>query len=213
MAEQIVAEPAEQAENPISFEEFLRQYDGKHAEWIDGEAVLMTPPSIAHQMLLGFLHLLLSIFLGRRPLGIVVFAPVAMKIKVGDKVRAREPDLIFMNAEHADRLKDNYIDGPADLVIEVVSPESNARDRGTKFTEYEAAGVLEYWLIDPIRSEAVFYHRGDDTRYHRIEPQSDGTLHSVVLPSFRLHPQILWKDPLPTAPEIVILVNQMLEGV
>jgi Uma2 family endonuclease len=140
-----------------------------------------------------------------------VFAPVAMKIKVGDKERAREPDLMFISTEHSDRLKDNYIDGPADLVAEVVSPESNARDRGTKFTEYEAAGVLEYWLIDPLRSEAAFYHLGDDNHYHRIESQPDGTLHSVVLPGFWLHPQILWKDPLPVAPEIVTLVNQMIE--
>lgn len=212
MAEHIVAEPAEEAANAISFEEFLRQYDGKHAEWIDGEAVLLTPPSIAHQKLLGFLYMLLATFLGHRPLGTVVFAPVAMKIKVGENERAREPDLMFISTEHSDRLKDNYIDGPADLVVEVVSPESNARDRGTKFTEYEAAGVLEYWLIDPLRSEAALYHLGDDSHYHRIEPQPDGTLHSVVLPNFRLHPQILWSDPLLTAPEIMTLVNQMIES-
>jgi Uma2 family endonuclease len=212
MAEQIVAESTEQAANPISFEEFLHQYDGKHAEWIDGEVILMTPPSIDHQKLLGFLYMLLATFLGQRPLGIVVFAPVAMKIEVGEKEHAREPDLVFVSTEHSDRLKANYIDGPADLVVEVVSPESNARDRGPKFTEYEAAGIGEFWLIDPIRSEAAFYHLDDDNHYHRIEPQPGGTLHSLVLPGFRLHPQVLWSDPLPTVPEIVTLVNQMVEG-
>ncbi len=39
--------------------------------------------------------------------------------------------------------------GMADLVIEVVSDDSVARDRADKFYEYQTAGIQEYWIIDP----------------------------------------------------------------
>lgn len=45
------------------------------------------------------------------------------------------------------------MDGTPDLIVEVTSPESLARDRGEKYVEYEAAGVREYWLIDPDRQQ------------------------------------------------------------
>ncbi len=208
MAEQVAAGPTTTAEK-ISFEEFLRRYDGRHAEWIDGEVELMTPPSILHQKLLGFLHLLLVTFCDYRSLGTVLLAPVAMKIQAGERERGREPDLIFVNAEHADRIKESFVDGPADLAVEIISPESSDRDRGAKFSEYEAGGVTEYWLIDPLRKEVAFYQLGADRLYHRIEPQPDGVLHSAVLPGFRLRAATLWSDPLPTAPQIIESVREM----
>lgn len=85
-----------------------------------------------------------------------------MKMKQG-----REPDLLFVAQEHLDRLQETYLDGPANLVVEVVSPESLARDRGAKFVEYEAGGVPEYWLLDPLRRWAEFYCLGEDGRYRR----------------------------------------------
>ena len=50
-----------------------------------------------------------------------------------------------------------YLDGPADVVVEIISPESRLRDRGEKFAEYEMGGVREYWLIDSERHEADWY--------------------------------------------------------
>lgn len=55
----------------------------------------------------------------------------------------------FVASEHLDRLKETYLDGPADLVVGIVSPDSVGRDRGEKFYEYAQGGVPEYWLIDP----------------------------------------------------------------
>ncbi len=69
----------------------------------------------------------------------------------------REPDVLFIANDHLDRLKPPYLDGPADLVIEIISPESVKRYRGRKFFEYQAGGVAEYWLIDPAVQVAEFY--------------------------------------------------------
>lgn len=61
----------------------------------------------------------------------------------------REPDLLFISNETAQRLTERKLEGAADLVIEIIFPESVRRDRYEKFDEYEEAGVREYWIIDP----------------------------------------------------------------
>jgi Uma2 family endonuclease len=93
---------------------------------------------------------------------------------------------------------ETYINGPADLVVEIVSPESDARDRGDKFVEYEAAGIPEYWLIDLVRREADLYHLDAESRYRRIAPDAAGVYESVLLPGLRLKPDWLWRQPVPT---------------
>lgn len=92
-------------------------------------------------------------------------------------------------------LRENYLDGAADLVVEIVSPESIGRDRGEKFVEYEAAGIREYWLIDPQREQAEFYRLGDDSRYHLVSTDSDGIFHSEIIRGFWLRVEWLWTLP------------------
>lgn len=107
----------------------------------------------------------------------------------------REPDLLFVTSAHRDRIQEMYLDGPADLAIEIISKESVGRDRDEKFAEYEQAGVLEFWLIDPIRKQTEFYHLIDG--HYRLMILNDGIYHSEVLPGFRLCELWLWEDPLP----------------
>lgn len=106
-------------------------------------------------------------------------------------------DLLFVSNQHVDWLRPTYLDGPADLVIEVVSPESVERDRVTKLAEYEAAGISEYWLVDFLRREALFHRLGDDGRYHLVPVDADGFYRSAVLRGFRLRVSWLWQRPLP----------------
>jgi Uma2 family endonuclease len=61
---------------------------------------------------------ILGLYCHARGLGEVLDAPFLMKLE-----RGREPDVLFVSREHLDRLKENYLDGPADLVIEIVSVE------------------------------------------------------------------------------------------
>jgi Uma2 family endonuclease len=100
-------------------------------------------------------------------------------------------------------LSDLRFTGAPDLVIEVVSPGSVREDRVRKFTEYEAAGVREYWLVDPRpnhRTVECFY-RDDAGIFQPVEAGEDGRLYSSVLTSegarFWLHVDWLWQEPLP----------------
>lgn len=179
----------------MTYEEFL-DWAGEDtwAEWVDGEVIIMSPASKNHQRLNRFLTMILGAFIESRDLGELLFAPFLMKLST--RPSGREPDLVFVSKDHLNRLKDTYLDGPADLVVEIVSPESQIRDRGEKFYEYEEAGVSEYWMLDQIRKQAEFYELGVDGKYERIEVGDDGIFRSRVLKGLWLKVDWLWQEPL-----------------
>lgn len=183
----------------MTYEEFLAWADEDTlAEWVDGAVVMTSPASNVHQDLARFLTAVLSVFVEAHAIGVIRPAPFQMKLTRS----GREPDLIFVAHEHLQRLRPTYLDGPADLVVEIVSPESVGRDRGEKFTEYEAAGIPEYWLIDPQRRWAEFY-RLEGERYRLAFQGTEGRYASTVLPGFWLQVEWLWQDPLPPVLDVL----------
>jgi len=192
-----LAEGAASALSPLkmTYEEFLQWADEDvPAEWVDGEVFLISPASHRHQLLAGFLSTMLRFFVETRHAGVILTAPFQMKL--GPKLPGREPDILFVAREHLDRLKKTFLDGPADLVIEIISLESRARDRGEKFYEYEQGGVREYWLLDFLRKQAEFYQLDADGIY-QLAPAIDGVYHSAVLEGLQLKVEWLWQEPLP----------------
>lgn len=186
----------------MTFQEFLDWCnEDVWAEWVRGEVIELSPASRRHQELLDFLVKVLGIFVEARDLGILLPAPFSMKLEPTQS--AREPDLLFVARDHEDRLKNTYLDGPADLVVEIVSPESRLRDRGEKFAEYELGGVQEYWLLDPTEQRADFYLLGPDGRYERCRIDEQGIYRSTVLPDFPLSVSWLWQQPLPRVLDIL----------
>ena len=195
MIGEIPSQPLRQAQGrppeKMTYEEFLAWADEDTlAEWVDGEVVMYSPASNKHQDIADFLVSVLRPFAEVHQLGIVRSAPFQMKLE-----RGREPDLVFVASEHLDRLKETYLDGPANMVVEIVSPESVGRDRGEKFYEYERAGIPEYWLIDPLREQAEFYQLGAKGRYRMVMPEAEGIYHSAVVPGFWLCVDWLWQTP------------------
>lgn len=131
-----------------SYAEFLDWCDeDTRAEWVDGEVIIESPASLVHQTLVGFLLSILRTYAEQRELDQVIAAPFQMK--TGPELPGREPDLLFVTRENLSRLEGVYLDGPADLAIEVVTSGSRLRDRGEKLAEYEMGGVREYWVLDP----------------------------------------------------------------
>jgi Uma2 family endonuclease len=181
----------------ISFEDFLVAFDGVHAEWVDGKAIVMSPASERHQKIVVLLTTLLNLLAARRGLGSVYTGPFPMK--TGPDLPLREPDLMFVSHEHFDRLREGYLEGPADLVVEIISPESRGRDRGEKFYEYEQGGVREYWLIDPLREKVELYRLDLRGSYELVPAGSPPRLESVVMPGMWIDPEWLWADPAPDA--------------
>jgi Uma2 family endonuclease len=124
-------------------------------------------------------------------------------MKTGDDLPGRLPDIFFVSNENLHRVKDNRLEGPADLTIDIISPESRSRDRGEKFYEYEQGGVREYWLLDPLRKRAEFYQLGEDDLYRPVNADSNGVYHSAVLEGLWMKVDWLWQQPLPTTLSVI----------
>jgi Uma2 family endonuclease len=120
-------------------------------EFSDGFIEVLPMPTTSHQIIVLALGRLLLAFVEPRKLGTVLVAPLRVRVRRG---KYREPDVVFMLAEHADRIHEEYWRG-ADLVMEVVSPddESRRRDLITKRGEYARARIREYWIIDPQKEQ------------------------------------------------------------
>ncbi|MCX7841076.1 MAG: Uma2 family endonuclease [Anaerolineae bacterium] len=198
----------------ITYEEFLARADeDAHVEWVNGEVIVQMTAKPLHQDVLNFLNHLLDTFVRFFGLGKVFTAP--MQMKATPQGPGREPDLLFVARAHLDRVLETHLDGPADLVVEIVSDESVSRDLDEKFVEYQEAGIAEYWIIDPRprRKRAWFYRLDERGQYQPVPLTPDGVYRSTVVPGFWLNVNWLWgdelPDPLTTFAEIVGFSDEM----
>lgn len=200
MARQLAPPPTDPSARPrMSYDDWLAwpEAQTRPTEWVDGEVIVFEMPSERHQDLVGLLFILVSWYARKFDLGKAIIAPFEMRILGGS--RSREPDVVFVAAAHAERRTGKRLDGPADLVVEVVSDDSVVRDGREKLAEYAAAGVPEYWLVDPRpgREAARFFQLAADGNYREAGLDAAGRYHSRVLPGFWLDPAWLRQDPLP----------------
>jgi len=189
----------------LTYEEFLDWCDeDTWAEWVNGEVIMVSPASAQHQDLSDWLTALLRLYTESNGLGQVRSAPFQMK--TGPDLPGREPDILFIATDHLSRLQETHLQGPADLVVEIISPGTQGVDRGDKFYEYEAGGVGEYWLIDPQRRQAEFYRLTEGV-FRTVPVDEEGIYRSQVLPGFWLKVEWLWQDPLLSVAEVAVQVG------
>ena len=197
MARETIEAPAVQERRlRMSYEDFLALGEEvTHAEWVNGEVIIFVPPKWPHQRLVRFLSSLLGLYVDLFRLGEVVLAPFEMRLARS----AREPDLLFVAASRLDRLSDDRLDGPADLVIELISDDSVTRDLREKFAEFERERVSEYWVFDPRpgKLRARFFQLSAEGVCQEAAPDNDGRYRSTAVPGFWLRPEWLWQEPLP----------------
>jgi len=171
------------------------------AEWVNGEVVIMAPANADHWEISSWLVALMAMYASKHKLG-KAGGPELMNRFEGER---RVPDVLFIKKDNLPRLKRTYIEGGADLIVEVVSPDSVRRDWRDKYLTYQRAGVPEYWIIDPNTSIAEFYHLHDG-KYQPIEI-TDGILRSVQLAGFWLKVEWLWQRPLPEPYDIAHIIG------
>jgi Uma2 family endonuclease len=202
--------PKEECRLRMSYEEFLAwSNEDTHAEWVDGEVIIFMPPKTRHQELIQFLSKLLGLYVDLFRLGKVFTAPFEMRLERS----AREPDILFVSQANLHRLTAERLQGAADLVVEVVSEESQHRDRVQKFQEYESAGVREYWLIDSRPEVEPEFHVLNEAGKFERAMLEDGVFRSGVLAGFWL--RVEWvtaaemPEPLSVFAEIVGLPEEV----
>ncbi len=187
------------ASNVLTYEEFRAAYpDDVRAEWVEGEVILLMPPSRRHQAVSFLLSTLIGIYVSVKELGEMYAAPFEMKIRDGRSYR--EPDILVVLTENLNRMTEQRLDGPADLIVEIVSPESIARDRRDKLADYAAGGVREYWVVDPREGlEAVLcWQLSEEGYFQEFLPEDNGLIYSNVVPGLTINPAWLRKETLPS---------------
>ena len=113
-------------------------------EYSDGELEVLAAPTSRHQVILLLLYDLFRAVL--HPRGKVLVAP--LRLQVGSR-KYREPDILMLLDATDPRYQDALWLG-ADLVIEIVSPDRPERDTEEKPRDYAAAGISEYWIVNPL---------------------------------------------------------------
>ena len=161
-------------------EEYLALDTNHLIEFSHGHLEVVPMPTQSHQLITRLLFKLLEQFVLAQRLGLVLFAPLRVRLWPG---KFREPDLVFMARKNASRRTESFWIG-ADLVMEVVSPKDRRHDTETKRREYAQAGIPEYWIVDQERAEIlVLMLAGDRYAEHgRFTPGQQAT--SVLLQGF-----------------------------
>jgi excisionase family DNA binding protein len=120
---------------------------GYRFEILQGRLVKEPSPSVHHQRVLTALFRQMADFLDQfDPDGELFCAP--LDVTLTDK-NVLQPDLLFVSSERKDVILKERIDGPCDLVVEIISPTSRRKDRVQKLEIYRQAGIPHYWLVDP----------------------------------------------------------------
>jgi Uma2 family endonuclease len=153
-------------------------------ELAKGMLIVTPPPDPGHQDISRELFRRLDSFEMSHQLGVVYYSPIGLRLWEGT---IREPDLLFLREENRHRIEKHLINAPVDWVAEIISPSSRKSDRVEKLEEYAAAGIPEYWLLDPkARSIRVYALRGSDT-YTLIGTYTPGeTAKSETLTGFEV---------------------------
>lgn len=178
----------------LTYEEFLRKYDGQYAEYVDGEIIKNISVTEKHDFLTNLLITVLTLYVSTKKLGRICSEPYQMKMTFGDKIKGREPDIFFVASENFDRLGEKFFEGAVDLVIEIISPESVVRDTEDKFEEYETAGVKEYWIINPNRRSAIFYGYDKNGKYKMLPISADGKFESRIIEGLWIKLEWFWQE-------------------
>jgi Uma2 family endonuclease len=147
---------------PLTWRDLWRTPDdGKRYEIIDGVLYVSPAPVPLHQRVLRALFLVLNRHVTRHQLGEVFFAPIGIVLEVPSAV---QPDLVFIGERQGDIVKEKAVFGAPDLLVEVLSPSSERRDRSLKRRTYERCGVAHYWVVDP-RRRRLHAWRAEGGRY------------------------------------------------
>ncbi len=177
-------------EAKLTVEDYLHfPDDGLRHELIDGVHWMSPAPSYAHQVVLGELFARLREMVKLTGLGDVLLAPLDVELSRWDIV---QPDLIVVLRERLHIKTKARLVGAPDLLVEILSPSNPEQDRERKWKLYAAAGVREYWIVDP-EARLVEQMLLDQGRWGPVSRHTD-EIALGILPDVRLDLRGVWPE-------------------
>ncbi|MGL4608444.1 MAG: Uma2 family endonuclease [Trueperaceae bacterium] len=164
--------------------------DDQKAEFINGEVIMHSPVKKRHNDCSQRLLMLLRAYVGKHSLGFIGYEKILIRLTRNDY----EPDLCFFTRERSISFAPEQMFFPApDFVVEILSDSTQERDRNTKFKDYAAHGVEEYWIIDPARLtlEQYLLENGD---YNLVFKSDSGVVKSRGVEGFAIPVMALFDD-------------------
>jgi Uma2 family endonuclease len=178
----------------ISEEEFYRVADeDSDWEYLDGRILMHSLTSDQHENLFRFLLTLLSAYLDEKRGAVVRGSRYPMRL---DANWSPEPDILVVREHRRQLMTPRRLEGPADMVIEIVSESDPGLDYREKLPRYRQAGIEEIWIINPFENE-ILAEVNTLTGY-ATQVLSSGRLESKVLSGFWIEVSWLWQEELPS---------------
>ncbi len=143
---------------------------------INGELIMSPAPAPKHQQVSRRLFKIID--KATNEAGELFYAPIDLYI---DEKNVFQPDLVYLSDKNKKYLTGRGIEGPADLVVEIISPSNSYTDRNQKKDEYLKFGVSEYWIIDPANKTIEIYTPSTGGDVPVLYLSTSGMVKSVTL--------------------------------
>ena len=135
-----------------TYADYLKWQIDEYVELIRGKIVRMSPaPSTTHQTVSGNLHGELYNYLKGKPCKVFA-APFDVRLnRIQNDTQVTtvvQPDICVIC--DLSKIDERGCHGAPEFIIEILSPATSRKDVRDKFELYEEAGVLEYWIIEPL---------------------------------------------------------------
>jgi len=194
----------------MNYDTFINtDFGEKHVEWVNGMVIEIAGIDERHDALVGFLRVFFTSFLEITGGGRCLGDPMLMKLI--DVSSSRAPDIQVLLPDRLGQIAKNQVVGPANLVVEIVSPGNPRTDFVEKRREYELGGVPEYWIIEHENQKTIFLQLNESGVYDEVQPDAKGIYCSAALKRLCFSVDILWRENLPGIAETLRLIGDMLK--
>ena len=166
-----------------TYEDYQKLPEGSPYQLIAGELVMTPSPTPYHQLVSWRLEMQLSEFVVQRKLGVVLDAPLDVYLSATETY---QPDILFIAEDRLQIMGEQKIEGPPDLVVEILSPSTAYYDLKHKKAQYESSGVKEYWIVDPVEKSVEIYENENGRFALFSSAVKEGEVSSKLLDGFRV---------------------------
>ena len=153
----------------FTIEDYYNLPDDQQVELIDGTIYDMSAPTTIHQIITNEINIVFSMYIkSKKGTCLSMISPTSVQLDCNDKTMI-QPDVLIICDKN--KLNPKMIYGAPDLIVEVLSPSTRQKDITIKTGKYRNAGVLEYWIVDPMNKRIHVYEFGkiNATRLYTFE--------------------------------------------
>ncbi|MEX2719171.1 MAG: Uma2 family endonuclease [Candidatus Sigynarchaeum springense] len=172
----------------VSEDEFWSfAHEDLNCELLDGVLVIHSPANQEHEDIFGYLYTLFRLYLDITGNGKVLGSRFVMHL--APKWNP-EPDILVVKPEKFSNLKESRLEGPADLIIEILSDATRDVDLNKKLPYYLTSGVGEVWIVDPDSKKITIHGTGRVESYS--DPDSTEIIRSKIFPDLAIQVRWIW---------------------